>query len=663
MKFVKKLFLVLIMAFALVGIVACGSDDDTSKIEDLVKEEIVVNFDTQGGSAIQKMTIKVSEAANFNLPADPTKDGYAFVGWYLDASYKNEFKNLEAKSGEITLYAKWETVSANSIVVKFETNGGTPLNNVVVNVLNPDASLLSNVPTKAGEVFLGWYLDPSLSKVATVDAIIAALASKEVTLYAKWVKEGEAISGAIKVVAQLAAELDADVTTVHHSYDGHYDETGQWVDEERKVVSNSKVEGRANVKVECAVSATSLEKFEDLGIALLLSAEIATSETVDGKSESDDWSLPKTEISLYLADGCLYVVIPAALIEAEADLAVKVDLVKIYNDNIATVKEYLKQLVEMLKSLPAEDLPEGFDLSVLDRIDIDNLKIEDLLGLVDLLPEQYKEMINNPEEVTIAGALELLEQDLGEFLPEELDEETLELIEKLVTDIAEILKGFLPTKTVNGDTTKYEITDKQVEDTVDALAAYVKENINDIFGVVMLISSMMSDSDSEDDYGYEGEDGYSDGDVVGEEPGEGDPVGEGDPEGDDEPYVIDMSEYINPMIDQYVALLKKVVSIDSAYVTVKSNGLFPTEVYGLLEASAKYDGEDLEPLGAEPEEAGDIRVKVELMVKTEVLASGITFPDFTSFMDMTDTINAVVASALADVFGGSEDIEDYPAGE
>lgn len=49
--------------------------------------------------------------------ANPTKDGYHFLGWYTDPEYKNQITEITyAESGEITLYAKWE--EHDSVVIE-----------------------------------------------------------------------------------------------------------------------------------------------------------------------------------------------------------------------------------------------------------------------------------------------------------------------------------------------------------------------------------------------------------------------------------------------------------------------------------------------------------------------------------------------------------------
>ncbi len=44
-------------------------------------------------------------------PADPTKSGYAFDGWYTENTYENPYDFHAAVTGSLTLYAKWNAIA------------------------------------------------------------------------------------------------------------------------------------------------------------------------------------------------------------------------------------------------------------------------------------------------------------------------------------------------------------------------------------------------------------------------------------------------------------------------------------------------------------------------------------------------------------------------
>lgn len=63
-------------------------------------------FDTNGGSAVGK--VKTDKNGKIERPADPTKEGYIFVGWYSDSKLTKPFDFSTELTANSTLYAKWK---------------------------------------------------------------------------------------------------------------------------------------------------------------------------------------------------------------------------------------------------------------------------------------------------------------------------------------------------------------------------------------------------------------------------------------------------------------------------------------------------------------------------------------------------------------------------
>lgn len=90
----------------------CRREKTESINELVVGTEYTITFDSKGGSAVQP--IKASAGAAITAPADPTKDGFVFAGWYestdggttlSDTAFS--FSYMPARV--FTLYAKWAT--------------------------------------------------------------------------------------------------------------------------------------------------------------------------------------------------------------------------------------------------------------------------------------------------------------------------------------------------------------------------------------------------------------------------------------------------------------------------------------------------------------------------------------------------------------------------
>ena len=80
-----------------------------------------IAFDSMGGSAVEQLS--AGSGAAISWPADPTKQGYTFAGWYTDSSCTNAYSGsttemptfAEGTKG-LTLYAKWTPATASYMV-------------------------------------------------------------------------------------------------------------------------------------------------------------------------------------------------------------------------------------------------------------------------------------------------------------------------------------------------------------------------------------------------------------------------------------------------------------------------------------------------------------------------------------------------------------------
>lgn len=64
-----------------------------------------VKFDAQGGSSVNGQT--PASGSTVTKPADPTREGYTFAGWYTDAACTKAYDFSVAVTADMTLYAKW----------------------------------------------------------------------------------------------------------------------------------------------------------------------------------------------------------------------------------------------------------------------------------------------------------------------------------------------------------------------------------------------------------------------------------------------------------------------------------------------------------------------------------------------------------------------------
>ena len=74
--------------------------------------KFTVSFDTDGGSKVESQSVR--DGAKAKEPAAPTKEGYAFDGWYSDRGFAHKFDFSAEFEADITLYAKWKKLDSES---------------------------------------------------------------------------------------------------------------------------------------------------------------------------------------------------------------------------------------------------------------------------------------------------------------------------------------------------------------------------------------------------------------------------------------------------------------------------------------------------------------------------------------------------------------------
>lgn len=106
-------------------------------------KEYTVSFDSAGGSAVAKQTVEHGKTVA--EPADPTRAGYAFEGWYVGDT-KYDF--TQPVTSNITLTAKWREIFTVTLVY-----GRGDIETVPVNDGEPFTLPAASRP---GYIFLGW---------------------------------------------------------------------------------------------------------------------------------------------------------------------------------------------------------------------------------------------------------------------------------------------------------------------------------------------------------------------------------------------------------------------------------------------------------------------------------------------------------------------------
>ena len=132
-----------------------------------------IAFDTDGGSEVAPIT--QDYGTQITAPADPTREGYTFIGW-------DKAIPATMPAGDMTVTAQWRI---NQYTITFDTDGGSeiaPITQEYGTQITAPAD-----PTREGYTFIGWD-----------KAIPATMPAESITITAQW-KDSEKPTGEIKI--------------------------------------------------------------------------------------------------------------------------------------------------------------------------------------------------------------------------------------------------------------------------------------------------------------------------------------------------------------------------------------------------------------------------------------------------------------------------------
>ena len=208
-KFLLVLFLVLSFSFVL----ACGEepgpgpenpdDPGTGEIQD---KEFIVTF--SDGVEAQK----VKEGKKATIPADPIKEGYKFLGWFVG---DDKFDFNKTITSDITLTAKWEEikVEVKKYTIKFFVNGEMVKDEVVEE--GKDAT--APEPTEIeGAIFVNW--NGNYTNVSADGEVHAVYVYDSFSV--KFVVDGEQYGDEQLIEYGKDATLPADPEKVGYTFKG-----------------------------------------------------------------------------------------------------------------------------------------------------------------------------------------------------------------------------------------------------------------------------------------------------------------------------------------------------------------------------------------------------------------------------------------------------------
>lgn len=188
------------------------------------KTVYTISFNTDGGNEV--VSQRVEEGKTITKPVAPSKEGYEFLGWYLDGKYFDFETEVEEN---LTLDAKWKEIAVEEdendekveedkkdeeenkddevtkYTVKFDVDGK------ILSTKTVEKNKTVKAPTdpkKDGYTFKGWYLDGA-------EYNFSSKVTKNITLTAKWEK-----NDVISYIVEDAKNSATNQVTVYVTLNG-----------------------------------------------------------------------------------------------------------------------------------------------------------------------------------------------------------------------------------------------------------------------------------------------------------------------------------------------------------------------------------------------------------------------------------------------------------
>ena len=108
------------------GKVIQNADDTVAKHAVIVPKEAAthtVTFEANGGTPVPEAQT-VADGGKATKPANPTRSGFVFDGWYADATFSVAFDFSAPITADVTVYAKWKEETAPGDIVYTVVSGG-----------------------------------------------------------------------------------------------------------------------------------------------------------------------------------------------------------------------------------------------------------------------------------------------------------------------------------------------------------------------------------------------------------------------------------------------------------------------------------------------------------------------------------------------------------
>jgi len=144
--------------------------------EKIILEKYIVKFENTTYEEVL-----VESGTKLEKPNDPVKEGYIFIGWFIDSNFTKEYDFNNLVTNDLILYPKFEKEN-KEYNVKFEN---TMYEEAIVKL--GEKLEKPNDPIKEGYIFIGWFVDCNYTKEYDFNNLV----TNDLILYPKFEKENK----------------------------------------------------------------------------------------------------------------------------------------------------------------------------------------------------------------------------------------------------------------------------------------------------------------------------------------------------------------------------------------------------------------------------------------------------------------------------------------
>ena len=128
-------------------------EDDMQITAEYTVNDYTLTFNPDNGEAVTTITVTYGDAIGLQMPSDPTKSGWTFMGW--EDQNGNPVTDTTIVEGDMQITAVWQQVVVGSFTVTFVVDGAT-YETITVADGAPIGGQMPDDPVVTGKNFLGW---------------------------------------------------------------------------------------------------------------------------------------------------------------------------------------------------------------------------------------------------------------------------------------------------------------------------------------------------------------------------------------------------------------------------------------------------------------------------------------------------------------------------